>query len=80
VAAATVAANDIIAGAIDVNAIIAGEAVPPAPADAGDEEMAMVYPEIEPVRIALVMPSTTTDLAWSQSIYDSLLISASVLR
>jgi basic membrane lipoprotein Med (substrate-binding protein (PBP1-ABC) superfamily) len=72
VAAATVAANDIIAGAIEVNDIIAG-AVPPAPADAGDEE-AMVYPEIEPVRIALVMPSTTTDLAWSQSIYDSLLI------
>jgi len=72
VAAATVAANDIIAGAIEVNDIIAG-AVPPAPADAGDEE-AMVYPEIEPVRIALVMPSTTTDLAWSQSIYDSLII------
>ncbi|MCC6602291.1 MAG: BMP family protein [Anaerolineae bacterium] len=72
VAAATVAANDIIAGAIEVNDIIAG-AVPPAPADAGDEE-AMAYPEIEPVRIALVMPSTTTDLAWSQSIYDSLLI------
>lgn len=72
VAAAMVAANDIIAGAIDVNAIIAGEA--PATADAGDEEMAMEYPEIEPVRIALVMPSTTTDLAWSQSIYDSLII------
>ncbi|MCO5185989.1 MAG: BMP family protein [Anaerolineae bacterium] len=30
------------------------------------------YPDIEPVRIALVMPSTTTDLAWSQSMYDSL--------
>ena len=28
--------------------------------------------EIDPIRIALVMPSTTTDLAWSQSIYDSL--------
>ena len=28
--------------------------------------------EIEPIRVALVMPSTTTDLAWSQSIYDSL--------
>ena len=72
VAAAMVAANDIIAGAIDVNAIIAGEA--PAAADAGDEEMMIEYPEIEPVRIALVMPSTTTDLAWSQSIYDSLVI------
>ncbi|KPK10384.1 MAG: ABC transporter substrate-binding protein [Anaerolineae bacterium SG8_19] len=29
-------------------------------------------PEIDPVRVALVMPSTTTDLAWSQSLYDSL--------
>ena len=28
--------------------------------------------EIEPVRIAVVMPSTITDLAWSESIYDSL--------
>lgn len=72
VAAAQAAADEIVAGNIDVNAIIAGEA--PAAADAGDEEMMMEYPEIEPVRIALVMPSTTTDLAWSQSIYDSLII------
>jgi basic membrane protein A len=28
--------------------------------------------EIEPIRIAVVMPSSTTDLAWSQAIYDSL--------
>lgn len=28
--------------------------------------------EIEPIRVALVMPSTTTDYAWSQSLYDSL--------
>jgi basic membrane protein A len=28
-------------------------------------------PEIEPVRIALVLASTVTDLAWSQSLYDS---------
>ena len=34
-----------------------------------DEESA----EIENVRIAIVMPSTITDLAWSQAIYDSLL-------
>lgn len=34
-----------------------------------DEESA----EIENVRIAVVMPSTITDLAWSQAIYDSLL-------
>jgi basic membrane lipoprotein Med (substrate-binding protein (PBP1-ABC) superfamily) len=36
------------------------------------EEMAGEYPEIEPVRIALVLASTVTDLAWSQSIYDSI--------
>ena len=29
--------------------------------------------DIEPIRIAIVMPSTTTDLAWSQAIYDALL-------
>jgi basic membrane protein A len=28
--------------------------------------------DLEPIKVALVMPSTTTDLAWSQSIYDSL--------
>jgi basic membrane lipoprotein Med (substrate-binding protein (PBP1-ABC) superfamily) len=28
---------------------------------------------IEPIRIAIVMPSTTTDLAWSQAMYDALL-------
>ena len=37
-----------------------------------EDEMAMEYPEIEPVRVAMVLASTTTDLAWSQSIYDSL--------
>ena len=35
-----------------------------------DEEMVV---DIDPVRIAIVMPSATTDLAWSQSIFDSLL-------
>ncbi len=30
-----------------------------------------VYPDIEPVRIAIVLPSTITDLSWSQSVYDS---------
>ena len=29
--------------------------------------------DIQPVRIAIVMPSATTDLAWSQSIFDALL-------
>lgn len=67
VAAAQAAADEIAAGSLDVNAILAGEA----PAGI-DEAMGMDYPDLEPVRVALVMPSTTTDLAWSQSIYDSL--------
>jgi basic membrane protein A len=29
--------------------------------------------DIEPIRIAVVMPSTTTDLAWSQAMYDALI-------
>ena len=71
VAAADAAAAAIVAGDIDVNAVIAGEA----PVPAADDSDAMVeFPELEPVRVALVMPSTTTDLAWSQSIYDSLVI------
>ncbi|HFE66173.1 MAG TPA: BMP family ABC transporter substrate-binding protein [Chloroflexi bacterium] len=37
-------------------------------AEGGEEEML----DIEPIRIAIVMPSTTTDLAWSQAIYDAL--------
>ena len=65
VAAAAAAADDIMAGSVDVMAMIEGGAMP------AEEEM-MDYPEIEPVRIALVMPSTTTDVSWSQSIYDSL--------
>ena len=36
-----------------------------------DDDTMMV--DIEPIRIAIVMPSATTDLAWSQSIFDSLL-------
>jgi basic membrane lipoprotein Med (substrate-binding protein (PBP1-ABC) superfamily) len=67
VAAAEAASAEIVAGSLDVMAAVAGEMA--------EEEMGeMSYPEIEPVRIALVMPSTTTDLAWSQSIYDSLKI------
>ncbi|WP_420628022.1 BMP family protein [Candidatus Leptofilum sp.] len=66
VAAAESAAGDISGGSLDVMAVIEGETM-------DDEAMGdMEYPDIEPVRIALVMPSTTTDLAWSQSIYDSL--------
>ncbi len=40
------------------------------------EDMAASEPaadgEIQPVRIALILPSTITDLAWSQSMYDSI--------
>ena len=71
VAAAQEASDQIVAGSIDVAAAIAGEAM----AEEGtSQDMEMTYPEIEPVRIALVMPSTITDLAWSQSMYDSLLV------
>ena len=69
VAAAQDAEAEIAAGNVDVMAVIEG-AMAEAPAE---EEMAeMEMPDIEPVRVALVMPSTTTDLAWSQSIYDSM--------
>ena len=67
VAAAQAAASDIANGALDPMGAMMEEG------DAMEEDAAMMdYPEIEPVRIALVMPSTTTDLSWSQSIYDGL--------
>lgn len=72
VAAAEAAAADIVAGDLDVMAAIAGEEMEPAASESEAEDAAMEMPEIEPVRIALVMPSTITDLAWSQSMYDSL--------
>ncbi len=56
------AVDGVAAGNIDAMAPVAMD-------DSMDEEM----PEIDPIRIALVMPSTTTDLSWSQSIYDSLI-------
>jgi len=69
VAVAEEASAAIAAGDIDVMAVVSGEEM------AADEDEAMMeYPEMEPVRVALVMPSTTTDLAWSQSMYDSLII------
>jgi len=74
VAAAEEAAAQVAAGEIDVMAVIAGTSTE-APGEQMDEEMPdeLELPEIEPVRIAVVMPSTITDLAWSESIYDSLL-------
>jgi basic membrane lipoprotein Med (substrate-binding protein (PBP1-ABC) superfamily) len=70
VAAAEEAADQIIAGSIDVMGAIEGT-MAEAPAEE-EMEMGLELPEIDPVRIALVLPSTVTDLAWSQSIYDSL--------
>jgi basic membrane protein A len=68
VAAAVEAEESIRSGSVDVMAVVEGGMVETAP----EEEEAMAeLPEIEPIRIALVMPSTTTDLAWSQSLYDS---------
>jgi branched-chain amino acid transport system substrate-binding protein len=41
------------------------------PAEAPAEPQAMSV-DIEPIRIALILPSTISDYAWSQSMYDSL--------
>jgi len=72
VAAAEKIKKQIIDGTIDVMAIIGGEekATPEKKEAAAG---AFEYPEIQPIRIALVLPSTTTDMAWSQSIYDSVM-------
>ncbi|MDJ0755467.1 MAG: BMP family protein [Ardenticatenaceae bacterium] len=72
VTAAQEAADQIVAGSLDVMAVIAGEAPMEESEESMAEEEMADFPEIEPVRVALVLPSTTTDLAWSQSIYDSL--------
>ncbi len=70
VTAADAAASQIAAGSLDpMNAMMDDASTDEASMDEG---AMMDYPEIEPIRIALVMPSTTTDLSWSQSIYDSL--------
>ena len=42
--------------------------VPAAPAAEGDA----AAPAVEPIRIAIIMPSSTTDMAWSQTMYDAL--------
>jgi basic membrane protein A len=49
---------------------IAAMAAEEAPAEAMPAEEMTV--DIEPVKVALIMPSTISDLSWSQSIYDSL--------
>ncbi len=76
VTAAEAVAEEIASGSLDVMAVVEGGMMEETPAEeeAMEEEAMMDYPEIDPVRIALVMPSTTTDLAWSESIYDSLIL------
>ncbi|MCB0014275.1 MAG: BMP family protein, partial [Anaerolineales bacterium] len=72
VAQAEAAAAGIVAGSIDAfSAASVINAVPDEEEAAGGEEEMVL--DIEPIRIAVVMPSATTDLAWSQSIFDSLL-------
>lgn len=68
VAMAEAAAAEIVAGNVNVMDILAGGAMEE---DLAEEVMEM--PEIEPIRIALVMASTISDLAWSQSMYDSII-------
>ncbi len=68
-AAAKQAEADIIAGKIDP--MNPGEMMS-ADADAAPAMADDLDYNFDPVRIALVMPSTISDLAWSQSIYDSL--------
>ncbi len=66
VEAAKEAEAAIVSGDIDVAAVMSGETM----AEEGGGEMESL--DIEPIRIAIVMPSATTDLAWSQAIYDAL--------
>jgi basic membrane lipoprotein Med (substrate-binding protein (PBP1-ABC) superfamily) len=74
VASARSAQGGIVDGSIDAlsaaNEIAAARSTDEGEADAPAEEDMSV--DIEPIRVALILPSTTTDLAWSQSLYDSL--------
>lgn len=58
-------------------ALLALAACAPAPATTPSESSAGTVPAPEaagePFRIAIIMPSTITDLAWSQAMYDALL-------
>ncbi len=72
IAAAEEAAAAIVAGDIDVMAVIAGEVMEDTDTDMEEDDGSMAV-DIEPIRIAIVMPSTINDLAWSQAIYDALL-------
>ncbi len=54
-------------------AAVPTEAATEEPADVEDVPAEADASELEAIRIAVVMPSSITDLAWSQAIYDSLL-------
>lgn len=69
--AAETAAEEVQDAAAEVQEQVE-EAMAEPTEEAMDSGEAMAL-EIEPIRIAVVMPSSITDLAWSQSIYDSLL-------
>ncbi|HEY80977.1 MAG TPA: BMP family ABC transporter substrate-binding protein [Caldilineae bacterium] len=77
VAAAEQVKQMIIDGKLNVMDAIEGKEVPAMEEGQAEEGMetgaaAFAYPEsLDPVRIAMVLPSTITDLAWSQSLYDS---------
>ncbi|MGB0387516.1 MAG: BMP family ABC transporter substrate-binding protein, partial [Ardenticatenaceae bacterium] len=68
VGAAEEASAGVAGGAID-----AFSAAAVATEESGSDEGDAMSVDIDPIRIAIVMPSATTDLAWSQSIYDALL-------
>jgi basic membrane lipoprotein Med (substrate-binding protein (PBP1-ABC) superfamily) len=57
-----------------VMAACAPQAAAPAPAAPAAESgaAAEAAPAGEPIRIAIIMPSSTTDMAWSQTMYDAL--------
>ena len=75
VAVAEQVKDKIINGELNVMDILSGKEAPSMEESMQEGvtgEATFEYPpEIQPVRIALVLPSTISDLAWSQSLYDS---------
>ena len=74
VSAANDAASQIAAGSLDPMNAMMDDAMDEAmdSMNAMDDAAAMID-GVEGFRVAIVMPSSTTDLAWSQAIYDALL-------
>jgi basic membrane protein A len=64
----------IVSGKLNVMDAIGGKEMPAMEEGKAEEGAgeAFEYPaDIKPIRIAIVLPSTISDLAWSQSLYDS---------